>query len=333
VHRTSSARAWGIGGAVLAALLAVHSPARAADGLSLTATECPDLDESEIARLLEIELGSTIFGRGEPLRVELRCEGPNLRIVAIDPITEKRLEREVELGVRPLQADRVVAILISQLFLSSWSELLLEPPRDVEPSSMPKLKSTPLPAVTELAERRTREALAPSTSLRRWEVAVMGGPRVRELTSPLVAGRLAIRPSFSVGALSLFAEFGVERGSVSRSAGAIDASLMEGVVGISLRAMKRGPFTLDLELSGGPTWMDLWGANAQSGVQTGSVSGVVAEAAAGVAPGLRLGPVHAALLLQGGANLSQARVLVAGESDVSLAGPWVGASLLLGLAE
>jgi hypothetical protein len=92
-------------------------------------------------------------------------------------------------------------------------------------------------------------------------------------------------------------------------------------------------FTLDLEATAGPTWVDLRGAAASAGVQAGGVSGVVAEGAVGLAPGLTLGLVHVAVLFQGGANFSRARGYVSGDSDVSLAGPWFGASLVIGVGE
>lgn len=317
-------------GAALAALTSAAT-AQPSEALTVTAADCPDLHEVEITRLLEIELGPALSARTAPLEISFRCDGPRVTIVATDPITDKRLDRTVDLGPHALQPDRVVAILASQLFLASWSELLLERPHDVE---IPTPARPVPPEAQQLAEQTTRRALAPTfLAGRGWEASVVAGPRVRQVTTPLLTGRIAARTAVALGPLRLFLELGGERGAASRAVGVVDVALLQALAGATFRAVHRGAWTLDLEASAGPAWVNLWGTRSAAGYQTSSVSGVVGEGALGIAPGLVLGLVRLALLLQGGANFSRARGYVAGDRDVSLAGPWLGAGVILGLGE
>jgi hypothetical protein len=315
--------------AVLAASFAVRSSAFARDGLAVDASRCPTLDAGEIGRLLAIELGPEAIPRAAPPRIELACAGSRLRIVAFDTVTEKQLEREVDLGPH-LQENRVVAILVSQLFLSSWSELLLEPPRDVPPELLVAARAAS-PEARSVAARRTREALAPSTARDRAEVDLVAGARVRALSQPLVLGRVAARGGMAVGTLELFLEGAYERGAAGRATGVVEASIVEAAAGVRWRATRRGAFSFDVEATGGPGWVDLTGASPAMGVQGASLSGAIGEASLGLAPALSLGPVRAMLLLQAGTNFSRAVAHVAGDRDVSLGGPWLGASLAVGI--
>jgi hypothetical protein len=301
----------------------------AASGLTVRASGCSRLDEREVTRLLGIELGPGLARDGRELRVEITCDGSRLRITAIDSITEKRLEREVHLGPEQLQGDRVVAILASQLFLTSWSELLLPAQHGATPQGPPE------PATADarrLAETRAREAFAPRGGVR-WDVQIAGGVRVRELGSPLLVGRGAIRAGVIAGPAEIFLDVGGERGAATRASGTVAASFADLAAGVSWRPLERGPFTLDIEAAGGVSWIELRGADPASGVEARSVSGIVGEGSIGVVPGLRLGSLRLGLSLQGGLTFSRARASVAGDDAVSLAGPWVGAGLTLGVAE
>ncbi|HLK38279.1 MAG TPA: hypothetical protein VKU41_16065 [Polyangiaceae bacterium] len=315
--------------AVLAAPFAGPSTAFARDGLAIDASRCPALDAGEIARLLAIELGPEAIPRTAPPRIELACAGSRLRIVAFDSVTEKQLEREVDFGPH-LQENRVVAILVSQLFLSSWSELLLKPPRDVAPELLGAGRAASQEARS-VAERRTREALAPSIARDRAEVDLAAGARVRTLAQPLVLGRLAARGGMAVGAFEVFLEGAYERGAADRATGVVEASIVEAAAGVGWRVARRGAFSFGIEATGGPGWVDLTGASPATGVQSASLSGAIGEASLGLAPALSVGPVRATLLLQVGANFSRAVAHVAGDRDVSLGGPWLGASVSVGI--
>lgn len=304
-------------------LAATTSPSRADDNVTVRTIGCRQLDEGEITKLLGIELDERIRRSGRALRVEVDCDGGHLRIVAFDPSTDKRMEREVDFDARQLQRDRVVAILASQLFLSSSSEA---PPEADAPISKAPGEAPPA------AEVSTR---APSASPPppRWELAALGGVRVRELSSPLIDGRVSVRLGWTVGPTQLFLDLGAERGSTTRTAGTVVALFVEGSLGARYRAWSHGAFTFDVQAMGGATWVDFQGTDPALGERAAGVSGLAGEASLGIVPGVRLGAVNAGLLLEGGAMLSRARAHVDGDRDVSLAGPWLGAAVTIASAE
>jgi hypothetical protein len=176
-------------------------------------------------------------------------------------------------------------------------------------------------------------AAAPQPTAPRWEVAAVGGVRLRGLKSPFVVGRLGARIGWIAGPARLFVELGAERGGTSRATGSVVALLVDAAAGASLRALTRGIFNLSLQATGGATWVDFQGTHPALDVRAQSVSGVVGEASVGLVPGLRLGSVQVGLLLEGGATFSRARAHVAADRDVSLAGAWVGAGVMIAPAE
>jgi hypothetical protein len=111
----------------------------------------------------------------------------------------------------------------------------------------------------------------------------------------------------------------------------VNASIVEAAAGVRWRAVRRGAFSFGVEATGGPGWVDLTGASPAMGVESASLSGVIGEASLGLAPALSVGPVRATLLLQAGVNFSRAVAHVAGDRDVSVGGPWLGASLAVGI--
>jgi hypothetical protein len=135
----------------------------------------------------------------------------------------------------------------------------------------------------------------------------------------------------AVGPLELFLEGGYERGAAGRATGVVDASIVDVAAGVRWRVARRGAFSFGVEAMGGPGWVDLTGTRPATGVQSASLSGAIDEASLGLAPALNLGPVRATLLLQAGANFSRAVAHVVGDRDVSLGGPWLGASLAVGI--
>jgi hypothetical protein len=176
-------------------------------------------------------------------------------------------------------------------------------------------------------------AAAPQPTAPRWEVAAVGGVRIRGLKSPLLVGRLGARLGWIAGPARIFVELGGERGGASRATGSVVALLVDATAGASLRALTRGIFSLSLQAAGGATWVDFQGTHPALDVRAESVSGVVGEASVGLVPGLRLGSVQVGLLLEGGATFSRARAHVAADRDVSLAGAWVGAGVMIAAAE
>jgi len=314
-------------GAAAAVLLSASLASADTRSILLTADECDGLSAGEVERLLAIELASALSQDAPPLGVSLACEGTKIRIVAVDPVTDKRLEREIELRQEKGQKDRVVALVVSQLFLTSWAELLLPRPPQIPPPRAP-----PPPEVVRRVETATRSALVPAAAWD-WDVAVLGGARVRSWEAPLFSGWLGVRPAIEVGRLRFFVELAYEEGSRSGPSGTVSVSLATPSLGVGWRAVKRDIFVLDLDLSGGASWVQARGSGASSSFDGGAGSGSVGDVELGVAPGARLGPVEIRLDLSAGYSFPRAVVHAVSENDVTLSGPWGSAGLAVGLAE
>jgi hypothetical protein len=315
----------------LLAATAVPSRARAevTASLSVTTEGCDDLRAPEVERILRIELGqvSEQWSGAEPLRVELACEGAKVHVVAIDPVTDKRLSRDVSLR-RTKDRDRTVALLVSQLFLTSWSELLLRPSSD---PAMPPPPPAPPPAVARAAEGLVRDATAPSS--RRWLVAATLGPRVRDLASPTPSGRLALRPALLFGERwSLALELGYERGTAKRASGSVGYGAVSALAGGALRSAPLGPVVFQVGAFAGAAYVDVRGDGVSS-VLGSSASGVVTELELVAGPVLHLGPATLGLELAAGLTAPRATAHVARDADVVLGGPWAGLQLVVGVAE
>lgn len=294
--------------------------------LNVSTEACPGLRTEEVDRILRIELAALAGGwQGAPLLVELSCDGARVRVVADDPLTQKRLERTLDLGSVPRDRDRTVALVVSQLFLTSWAELLIEDRRQV---LAPVVATPPAPpAVTQKAETLTRDAM----TARPWHLslAALGGARVRALDAPIVTVRGGARPMLSWGEHArLFLDLGYERASVSRPLGRVGASLASAALGAGYRTSRRGPFSFEANVSGGAAWVDVSG-DARADARGASDSGAVAEVGLALGPTFSFGVVHLGLELAGGITFPRAVARVTQGDDVSLSGPWAGASVVL----
>lgn len=301
-------------------------------GIVVNAEGCDDLRAPEIERVLRIELAavSDQWSGPEPMRVELTCEGAQVRVVAIDPVTDKRLSRDVQLR-RVRDRDRTVALLVSQLFLTSWSELLIRP----DPETPLPLPARPVPTaapIAQAAEGLARRAITPPSWS--WYVAIAGGPRVRDPASPVVGGRAAMRPSVLLDRhWSLALELGYERGAATRASGSVGYSLASAALGAGFSTTPMGPLVFELGARAGAAYVDLHGDAALGSVVGTSASGTAFELALGLGPTLLVGPTRIGLELAGGVTAPRVVAHVARDTDVALGGLWAGANVVVGVAE
>jgi hypothetical protein len=317
-------------GAMLSACL-IATPARAG-ALMVTANACPSLDASEVERILKLELSqvSDLWADAPPLRVELACEGNTLHATAIDTLTDKRLSRDVALG-RVKDRDRTVALLVSQLFLTSWTELMLKQP----PTPAPTATAEPAkkPDVAQAAEALARRAM---TSEPTWgfTAAALVGPRVH-VAGTLIGSHGALRPGVWLGErASMFLEIGYERGSTTRSRGDVGFTIATLAAGVGTSLPLVGRLSFDAHASAGASLVDVRGEPVGPSVVGASASGVVGDVSLGLGPSLHVGGgVLLGLELAAGERLPAATARVAGDDDVHVGGPWVGASLVLGYRE
>jgi len=315
-------RAGTVAAAAAAFILRAPMAHAAGRGIEVSSTACADLAAKDVERLLLLELGAVAREPGEPLRIELSCEGDELRAIADDPITNKRLERRVPLAASRVPVSeraRVVAVLVSQLFLTSWSELLLQPTPG--PSLLP-----PRPPAAAALGLASRSLVVPK---RIWRIGVGVGADVRALATPIALGTARVFTTLELRRVHAGASIGVERGSATRDAGRLTASIADLAVDISLPLAHSGRFGLNAGMRGGASAIDVQATGAASGRAGGSAGGVVAHAGFAVVPHAALGAFDLGLELSAGYAYPKATARVAAEEPLALAGFFSGATLLV----
>ena len=134
---------------------------------NLSVVDCPELDTERLRAVFELELSTQQLqhperGTVQLPPVELSCREQVVQVTVFDHATAKILTRDVE---RPQVTDptreRRVALAISELFVSSWLELLLpaetRPPEAAKPQPLPGPPPAGLSAAAlSLAEDRLR---------------------------------------------------------------------------------------------------------------------------------------------------------------------------------
>ena len=313
-------------GACVAAILISNGTAAAAT-VEVRATGCTELDEGEVERLLGIELA---FVASAPplrdvLRVELFCSGSRLRISVVDPATQKPLEREVALGPPEPGRERTIALLASQLLLTSWAESFLARAAPVPPAP----KETPFDG----AERSL--ATDPSSNARggappSWEVGLGAGVRMRDEDSPVLDPRIFVRPSVGVGRFRALLEVAYERGSTPRTGGTIGWSMVSGGVGGGWRSGRLGVVALEATATASVVWIVAQGEPATPAFVGDSRRGTAGEGAIAAGPIFFVGPVSIGLALETGVLVPSVTARSSGDSSVALGGVWGGASVRVG---
>ena len=317
----------GIVAVVFTAILASAATARAAGrGIDVAAAGCTDLDANDVQRLLLLELDAVAREPGDPLKVELSCEGDDLRAVAVDPITEKRLERRVPFPpnrVPPAARARVVAVLVSQLFLTSWAELLLQRPQ--APSLLPP------PPHTDAAVKLASKSLELPKSRGNLRAGAGAGIDLRAFAAPIALAAVRVFAAIGVKRAQATVAIGLERGNASRDAGQITASIADVALSLSVGIVRArsGRFGLDAGVRGGASAVDVHAVSASPAMSGASAGGVVGHAGIEVVPHVVLGELDLGLAVSAGYAFPKATARVAGEEPLALAGFFSGASLIV----
>lgn len=299
------------------------------------AQRCAELDSAEVGRLLDIELSmvTTEIRSGPPLQVALRCEPERMTIEVVDPLTRKRLARDIPMPTPEPGRERVVALAISQLFAASWLELLTatEPPPPPADDATPPPDADALQAARRVAERSTEEP-EPTLPRRELELLVGAGPRGRALGSagPLAGGRFEgvlrgwLSPSIGLVAVvgadyaQIYRRLGQVRGVALTAGGGLAWGYRPGSVGVGGHVV----------LAGG--WARVRGVPREPGVPAGSNAGLTGEASVGVGPRVRYGRLRFDVDGEVGAMLRPPIGLVEGEAPMTMGGIWAGVVLRLG---
>ena len=151
-------------------LLAGTAIAESAPRIQLDITRCPHLSERNVKRILRAELAAEVVARSDAdvTSVGIHCEGTAVKMLIRDPVSRKRVQRNIDLlEASPTSRDRLVALAASELVIASWSELEINPTLEVEPAEPPPPPGSREAARTVVRDRMPREAEPrPSTSVR-----------------------------------------------------------------------------------------------------------------------------------------------------------------------
>jgi hypothetical protein len=313
---------------LLALVLAHAEPAASEEQIEVVARECGMLDAAEVTRLLRIELLAVTqeIRSGPPLEVELRCTFPTMTIAVSDPLTGKRLARDVPLPADEPGRERVVALAIAQLFAASWLELLLPS----EPATPEPVRPEPAPEPAAVEAART----VATTRVRPRSIAVVFGGVVRgralEATPMLTGGgEIDLRGWF--GDAAIVFRVGLEAGSARRPQGSVRALAVIGSIGAAGRVHLGDRWDLGGLVLVGGGFGRLHGDPSQPGVRAGDIVSGTGQLMVGGGPRLRLGRLALELDAELGGMLRAPRGVVWGDRQVTLGGLFVGGALRLAI--
>lgn len=281
--------------------------------IRVQAQACPAVDASEVERLLAIELGA--LAPAGPIEVTLACDGARLRMTARDPVLDRQLVREVAVGPPDPGRDRTIALLVSQMFLTSWAEEFLEHPGPRAPAP---------------AAAATQPAAGTSGSPASWELQVGGGARLRDWAAPALGEQISVRAGRQAGPVQLLAAVGFERGSADRAAGSAGWTIGELGAGMGWTSRRFGHLAFAVALLGSAAVGRVHGDPASAAYTGSAIRGVLGQAALAAGPRLEGDRWRAGLELELGATWPTATARVAGDRDVALGGPWAGGRLWIG---
>jgi hypothetical protein len=289
---------------------------------------CAGLDREAIARHLADELRAMSGGldrlEAPPIRID--CTPGSLRVEVRDPLTGKTLVRTVPAPrTEDPTADRMVALAVSELFLSSWLELLLPPDERTPPPAPPASGAVPVASVERVARKAVaRSAVHVATSL-------LGGAGMRDLHAPYPALRVGLRSGPAFERVALFVGVGFETGRAQRQRGDVTTQGVTLGLGGRWRPLGGERAALDIVGSGSLVVALAHGSAAQSTDLASSTSGTAAEFALGLAPALAVGRAELFIEPLIGVTVPGLTARVSGEAPVHWSGFWFAASLGLTL--
>jgi hypothetical protein len=317
-------------------------PATAYADLTIAGPSCAELELAEIERLVEVEIGDVAAEwseRADPV-VLLGCAEGTVRIEITDPVTDKSVARTI-VAPPPEDAERVIALAVAQLFVTSWLELLIdgdhadsEGAQEAERIARAAIEPEPVvpPIETPPVEPPPPiEPPSPGPSIT-GELTIEAGARYRVTDEALGTGIGALRGQLVIDSLLVGARVALEWGRTSRTRGTIDAWLAAFGITAGWRSPPVGAFYVDVSAIVSVVYMALAGRPSGSGVAGGTTQAIAAEIGAEVVPSIRLGPVIVGLALAVGGVLFAAPGVVTGERPVDVGGLALSAALRIGLA-
>lgn len=296
--------------------------------LQVATTACSGLDAREVHRLVTLETGVVTSRQplASPLRVRLDCRHHWIRVTIEDPLTDKRVSRQVPAPPpsQPARA-RVAAVVASQLLLASWMELLTRtPPRTA--ASPPSARAA-LAAARRFARKR---ALVPARPrARRMSLAVAGTVGGVDFEHPFPLYGAHLQVGFRVHARGqVFARVILSLGRAERDAGQVDLVLGGMAVGTTWAWLRLGRVDLTASATVAGHYLHLTGLPASPDYTGNTFARIGGEADLGVGLRVRLGRFRLGLDAEAGLLFPWVTGLVVGEPAVRAYGAVVRGRLL-----
>lgn len=365
VHPSGAARALCF---LLATIAAVAPPARATAAVGLSAPSCEGAVELDaLSELVELEIDDVAAEWRDAPRVQLECAGERVRITIADPVTDKSVARTVAMPA--VDRERVLALAIAQLFLTSWLELVVDREAGAGPGAEEAERLARAAVEAAVAEPRGGRSRGPepagpptrsdagerasqavgvepaptvgaraSTSTGRdvpvgGELALEGGLRLRTAGEGLATVLGGLRGLVVLDAAILVGATAVfEWGRAFRERGTVD--VFTGALGVvaGWRSPELGPLSFDVTGDVSLAALAMHGVPTRVGVHGGTTIALVAEAGLEVAPSLRAGSLRIALPLAVSGVAFAPSGQVSGEAPIVTEGLVLSAGLRVSLA-
>ena len=295
---------------------------------------CTGASSAEVQRILRIELGALLVDtsrdRNDITRVAVTCQGERVQVRVEDPLTGKSLERVVEAGEAGQDArSRLVSLAIAELVAASWTELETNPQPKVRAAGAVPSEQSVISA-RRAVKKRLPKQLDPWTGVTRISAVVSRRAFFSEDSAQWGGGVRLGRDEFST--IGWTADVLAEHGSTTVRRGTVSLDTL--TLGGSIYAYRRlSVLTFQL------------GAGVRLGVARLAgqpFANETVRAGSGIAPwgwptaiaGLRLhpyGPLVIEMSGEVGYVVLPMKGNAGGSTEVTIAGPWVGASLGLGM--
>jgi hypothetical protein len=295
-------------------------------GLRVTASNCPDLNVDRIEEHVRLELATLVPTVSEqpPLDVDFHCgAGMSVRVTLSDSVTSKWVVREVVLsGTAGVDQERTLALVTSELFLASWAELLIDQPQG--------RVARPRDRVVVAAEGAVRRSV-PALANGLLELDLLFHGRERHLTTPFPTLGATLRVGQTKVGWQLFATGGWEGGIAQRVSGRVNANAEEAGLGVRW-GWRFGRLRLDAAGSASAMYVSLQGVPRSAAFFAATHGGFTADFSASLEASISWNVLRLGASLAGGYLAPGPIGVVDRETAVRLDGPWLGATVLCGLA-
>ena len=284
--------------------------------LIVEAEKCPGFSESELKRLILLEIGEVLAVQspGNPLGVIFECADRKMKLTIRDSFTDKEITRVIAEPPKHLPGrERVSALAASQLFLASWAELFT--PGFPEESLPADVSAETIRSAKQFVEQRIR--LPRKEPTESFSLSVDGTVSVVDLRNPfpMYGARITIG-FFLHQRWRIFASILFSGGRAERDAGRVDVVSGGAAVGAALDWLRAGRFSMNSSIHIAGHYLSLSGMPASELYTGSSFARITGETFISTGPRIRLGRFNLGMDAEAGILFPWISGLVSGEPAV-----------------